>query len=307
MSSKCTTINNSSFVNIILWCLAATTIIQPVNSLIPGNNNNIINNNNNNVSSRRSFYDSVIKISANNDNNSNNNNNIDNNVKKEEKESTTMSAQERILREAGLWEEDDEKTSTKKEEKSSSNSDELDNSRRRNLSVAAISTVFALTNFFWQYSHPVTETQLLANMQKSSAPVTTIGQNGKPSVVDFWAPWCENCRLAAPTLSKIEEEYKDKVNFVMINGGEDAAWPYIEAFGVDAIPHLALVDSNGDVQTALIGPIPKSVLEADLDVLLRNANIINNNEKEEHQPLPFVMLDVFKDAPAGRRRVHFDN
>ena len=77
--------------------------------------------------------------------------------------------------------------------------------------------------------------------------------------------WCENCKLMAPTLLQIEEEYKDKVNFVMVNGDKRDAWPLIEAFGVDAIPHLALVSSEGDVETALIGPIPKRVLRADLD------------------------------------------
>ena len=69
----------------------------------------------------------------------------------------------------------------------------------------------------------------------------------------------------APTLLQVEEEYKDKVNFVMVNGDKREAWPLIEAFGVDAIPHLALVSSEGEVETALIGPIPKRILEADLD------------------------------------------
>ena len=69
----------------------------------------------------------------------------------------------------------------------------------------------------------------------------------------------------APTLVQVEEEYKDKVNFVMVNGDARDAWPLIEAFGVDAIPHMALVSSEGDVETALIGPIPKRILEADLD------------------------------------------
>ena len=69
----------------------------------------------------------------------------------------------------------------------------------------------------------------------------------------------------APTLYQVEGAYKDKVNFVMVNGDAREAWPLIEAFGVDAIPHMALVSSEGDVETALIGPIPKRILEADLD------------------------------------------
>lgn len=69
----------------------------------------------------------------------------------------------------------------------------------------------------------------------------------------------------APTLYQVEEEYKDRVNFVMVDGDKRESWPLIEAFGVDAIPHMALVSSEGEVETALIGPIPKRILEADLD------------------------------------------
>merc|ERR1712238_243900 len=91
------------------------------------------------------------------------------------------------------------------------------------------------------------------------------------TVVDFWAPWCVNCKTSAPTLAALEAEYKSQVNFILVNGDLDENWGLIEKFGVDAIPHLALVDSDGTVETALIGPIPKSILRADLDVLLSNA------------------------------------
>ena len=107
----------------------------------------------------------------------------------------------------------------------------------------------------------------------------------------------------APTLQKIEQEYSGRVNFVMINGDRDDAWPYIEAFGVDAIPHLALVGADGTVQTALIGPIPKHVLEQDLDVLLYNMAV---STPEKQRPLPFQMLDVFANRPPEERRLHFD-
>jgi len=206
-----------------------------------------------------------------------------------------MTAQERILREAGLWE-DAEVDVARKADASLA----LQQQQNRNLSVAIVSIILALTNFFWQYSHPKTGVQLLFTMQQSSAPITAIGTNGKPTVVDFWAPWCENCKFSAPTLNRVEEEYKDRVNFVMVNGDLSQSWPYIEAFGVDAIPHLALVSADGDVETALIGPTPKSVLEADLDILIQNAK-----NTESKQNLPYVMLDVFANAPE-RRRVHFD-
>lgn len=169
---------------------------------------------------------------------------------------------------------------------------ELAQMKRRNIGVAIASVALAFLNFAWQFTHPITPIQLLSNMQETSSPVTVIGKNDKPSLVDFWAPWCENCKMEASTLAKIEQEYGDRVNFVMINGDKNEAWPYIEAFGVDAIPHMALVDSSGNVETALIGIIPKHIIEADLDVLLETHNGRPN--------LPYKMLDVFASRPEQR-------
>jgi thiol-disulfide isomerase/thioredoxin len=212
-----------------------------------------------------------------------------------------------------------------------------ESAKRRNIVVATLSVCLAVGNYAWQWSHPIEPIQLLFTMEKNSAPVTAIGSNSKPTVVDFWAPWyvlllllllllmllimlvclyvclfvflwsfvrvyrCENCKFMAPTLMSIEEEYKDKVNFVMVNGDSPQAWPLIEAFGVDAIPHLALVEADGTVDTALIGPVPKRWLSSDLDVLIENAN--NNANVADRKILPFQMLDVFANRPDQRKIV----
>lgn len=54
-------------------------------------------------------------------------------------------------------------------------------------------------------------------------------------------------------MAVVEEEYKGRVNFVMVNGDRGDSWPIVERFGVDAIPHVAMVGSDGFVETALIG------------------------------------------------------
>lgn len=61
--------------------------------------------------------------------------------------------------------------------------------QRRNMGVAALSVVLAVTNYLWQFFHPIQPIQLLQQMQQQSSPITIVGQNGKPTVVDFWAPW----------------------------------------------------------------------------------------------------------------------
>jgi thiol-disulfide isomerase/thioredoxin len=187
--------------------------------------------------------------------------------------------------------------------------------RRKNLIVAGLAIVLAISNYSWQLLHPVTPLQLLATMQQRSSPVTIIGSNDKPTVVDFWAPFCGNCKVMAPTLQALELQYKDRVNFVMVNGGQLEARPLVNAFGVDAIPHLALVSADGLVETALIGIIPKHVLAADLDVLLQNAASCSSTSTsttsllcaEPRNELPYRMLDVFAGRPAEQRRVHFED
>jgi hypothetical protein len=69
------------------------------------------------------------------------------------------------------------------------NSEILTGRRRRNFGVAALSVLFAFSNFAWQYAHPITPVQLLFAMEQHNAPLSSIGANSKPTVVDFWAPW----------------------------------------------------------------------------------------------------------------------
>jgi len=182
--------------------------------------------------------------------------------------------------------------------------------RTKNILVALVSILLALGNYSYQWTHPKTPIQLLVRMERASSPVSIIGTNNKPTVVDFWAPWCEQCRYMAPTLYQIEESYKDQVNFVSINGDDPQAWSMIEAFGVDAIPHLALVEWDGTVDTALIGPIQKHVLSEDLETLIANSVVSSSTTPTGHtaikQPLPHQMLDVFANKPPEQRIVHFE-
>ncbi len=59
----------------------------------------------------------------------------------------------------------------------------------RNIGVAIVSIALALGNYAYQWRHPVTPIQLLVNMERTSTPLSEIGKNNKPTVIDFWAPW----------------------------------------------------------------------------------------------------------------------
>ncbi len=64
----------------------------------------------------------------------------------------------------------------------------IKNEQRKKIVVAIIAFAAACMNYFWQFTHPVSSLQLLTEMQMKSDDVALIGKNGKPTVVDFWAP-----------------------------------------------------------------------------------------------------------------------
>ncbi len=175
--------------------------------------------------------------------------------------------------------------------------------RLRNIIIAVSSFAFAIINYCWQLTHPVTALSILVSLENNSAPLTSIGNNGKPTAIDFWAPWCSNCKVAAPTLQAVEQQYGDRVNFIMVNGDDGKNWPLIQLFGVDAIPHLALLSVEGDVETALIGPMSRNVLRADIDALLTKRENCGEAAPVCHEELPYKMYDAFSNRES--RRINF--
>jgi len=106
-------------------------------------------------------------------------------------------------------------------------------------------------------------------------------------------------------MKQITNVYSNRVNFVFVNADQPEALPLIDAFRVDAIPHMAMVSRDGDVLTALIGEVPGGVIRSDIDAMLDlndNGNDANDDDKEERPVLPYQMYDAFR----GRRvRVDF--
>lgn len=137
--------------------------------------------------------------------------------------------------------------------------------------------------------------QLLHRLEDASSPLEDALRSGKPTVIDFYADWCENCKEMAPALLKFEEEYQGRVNFVSLNADRPDGFndELVFLFRVDGIPHLALVDPSGNVQTALVGLVPDEVLRADLDAL-----VSGKSQKANGEDLPFLGFDAFE---TGRR------
>ena len=83
-----------------------------------------------------------------------------------------------------------------------------------------------------------------------------------PVLVDFWAPWCGPCKMIAPVLEEIANEYNGKVKVVKINIDENQTTP--TNYGVRSIPTLILFKDGNEVEK-IIGAQSKENLKQMID------------------------------------------
>lgn len=87
-------------------------------------------------------------------------------------------------------------------------------------------------------------------------------QSTRPTLVDFWAPWCGPCQKIGPVLDELAIERADSIKIAKVNVDES---PNVAAaYGIDSIPTLLLF-KGGKIVGRLIGLQPKAELERVLD------------------------------------------
>ncbi len=97
---------------------------------------------------------------------------------------------------------------------------------------------------------------------------TEVLQSKVPVMVDFWAEWCGPCRMLAPTVETVANEYAGKVKVGKLNVDENIATG--TRYNIRGIPTL-LIFNNGQIQEQLVGTQPKSAIERALNKHLNNA------------------------------------
>ena len=87
-------------------------------------------------------------------------------------------------------------------------------------------------------------------------------KSDSPVMVDYWAEWCGPCKMIAPILDEIADEYSGKLTVAKLNIDENQETP--QKYAVRGIPTL-MIFKDGEVAATKVGAVSKSQLSAFID------------------------------------------
>ncbi len=96
----------------------------------------------------------------------------------------------------------------------------------------------------------------------------------KPAVIDFYADWCGPCKMVAPIIEELADEYDGQVDFYKID--TESEQELAGAFGIQSIPSLLFIPTEGQPQMAA-GAVPKDSLKEVIDRELLGEKVESTN------------------------------
>ncbi len=137
--------------------------------------------------------------------------------------------------------------------------------RMRNFTIVTIAIILVVALVLGVRAQNFTDS--LETQATQSTPIDVALNNGKPTLMEFYANWCTSCQAMAPDLAAIKSQFGDRINFSMLNVDNTKWLPEVTKYRVDGIPHFVFFDNQGEVLAQAIGEQPRQILTSKLTAL----------------------------------------
>ena len=123
--------------------------------------------------------------------------------------------------------------------------------------------------------------QSLDQLARNSLRPEVAFNNGRPTVLEFYADWCEVCQEMTPSMYHLKRDFQDQINLVLLNVDNNEWQDFIDKYDVNGIPQLNLFDADGKMIGKSIGLKSQGQLDQLAYSLVHNQQLPNLLEVKE--------------------------
>ena len=136
------------------------------------------------------------------------------------------------------------------------------------LKIIIISVILIGFNFCWIPQAHALQFQtsslqglaIMRAMAKDSIAYEEAIQNKKPTILEFYADWCTTCQGMSPIMNSLKQEYREKINVVMLNIDDPQWQDIVTKYQVTGVPQFTFLDRDRHTVDTLVGRVPRQIM-----------------------------------------------